>query len=152
MQSLDTLLQRDTQQRDQAQALLRQAEDKAHRARQQAEQLHAYRNDYRARWAGEFSQSRTMQTLLCYRSFMQRLDQAVQQQLHQTEQVEQQVRQARALLLQRERQLASVLKLIERQCAEQQRAGRRHEQKQVDELAQRMHQRRTRDGSLLPWP
>ncbi len=152
MSSLDTLLQRDTLQRDQAQALLRQAEDEVQRAERQATQLRRYRDEYQARWASEFGQGRTMQILLCYRSFMQRLDQAVQQQSQHTEQAQLKVQHARQLLLQRERQLASVLKMIERQCAEQQRAGRRHEQKQIDELAQRMHQRRGSDGNAPPWP
>ncbi len=152
MQSLDTLLQRDTLQRDQAQALLRQAEDEAQRAERQARDLHDYRSQYQARWAGEFGRGSTMQTLLCYRSFMQRLDQALQQQSQHSHQVQQKVQRMRDLLLQRERQLASVLKMIERQCAELQRAGRRHEQKQIDELAQRMHQRRSSEGNALPWP
>jgi flagellar FliJ protein len=152
MQSLDTLLQRETLLRDQAQMLLRQAEDAAQRAERQAGQLREYRDQYQARWASEFGRGSTMQIMLCYRSFMQRLDQAVQQQAQHSEQAQHKVVHVRQLLLQRERQLASVLKMIERQCAEQQRAGRRHEQKQIDELAQRMHQRRSGDGHALPWP
>ena len=152
MQSLDTLLQRETLQRDQAQMLLRQVEDAAQRAERQAQQLRDYRGQYQVRWASEFANGSTMQLMLCYRSFMQRLDKAVQQQAQTTEQAQHKVAHARQLLLQRERQLASVLKMIERQCAEQQRAGRRHEQKQIDEIAQRMHQRRSGDGHLQPWP
>jgi len=154
MHALDTLLQREQNERDQAQALLRLAEESMQRAQQQARQLAAYRVDYQARWATEFSQGATMQILLCYRSFMQRLDQAVKQQTQLAEQAGAQVARAREQLLQREQRLASVLKMIERQCAELQRAGRRHEQKHNDELAQRMHQRRATDIGPLPaaWP
>ena len=66
------------------------------------QQLVAYRIDYQARWAAEFSQGATMQILLCYRSFMQRLDQAVKQQAQLAEQAGEQVARARAQLLQRE--------------------------------------------------
>ena len=154
MHALDTLLQREQNERDQAQSSLRLAEESMQRAQQQAQQLAAYRIDYQARWASEFSQGATMQILQCYRSFMQRLDQAVKQQAQLAEQAGEQVTRARSQLLQREQRLASVLKLIERQCAELQRAGRRHEQKHIDELAQRMHKGRAGDGGPTPsaWP
>ena len=154
MHALDTLLQREQNARDHAQSLLRLAEESMQRAQQQARQLTAYRIDYQVRWAAEFRQGATLQILLCYRSFMQRLDQAVKQQAQLAEQAGEQVTRAREQLLQREQRLASVLKLIERRCDELQRAGRRHEQKHVDELAQRMHQRRANDSGPLPttWP
>lgn len=152
MHALDTLLQREQNERDHAQVLLRLAEESAQRAQQQAEQLLAYRVDYQARWTSQFAQGASMPILQCYRSFMQRLDQAVAQQAQQAELAGEQVAQARGQLLLREQRLASVLKVIERQCAELQRSSRRHEQKHIDEVAQRMHQRRLTDRDPAPWP
>ena len=79
-----------------------------------------------------------MDILLCYRSFMQRLDQAVALQTRQAELAELHLAQARHELMESERRLASVRKLIERRAAEIAHAGRQREQKQTDEQAQRM--------------
>jgi flagellar FliJ protein len=123
MQSLRLLMQREEQQRDQAQAALRQAEDAARRASDQCGQLRAYRGEYEARWSAQFNQGGTMDILMCYRSFMQRLDQAVAMQARQAEQAAAQREQARTVLLESERRVASVRKLLERRAAEQLHAG-----------------------------
>lgn len=150
MQSLHTLAQREQQARDQALAALRRAEDAAGRAREQAAQLLAYRGDYEARWTAQFNQRGTMEIVQCYRSFMQRLDQAVQLQSRQAEGAAAQVAQARAELLECERRLASVRKLIERRTAERLHAGRRQEQKHNDELAQRMRWQAAQHSGPVP--
>ncbi len=149
-EALQLLLQREQQQCDAAQAALRQCHDAARRAHEQHRQLLGYRGDYEARWSAQFLQGSTMDILRCYRSFMQRLDQAVALQARQAEAAEQHLAQAREKLLECERRLASVRKLIERRHAELQRAGSRREQKHSDELAQRMRFRRTQHDQLLP--
>jgi flagellar FliJ protein len=138
MQSLLALLQHDEQRRDQAALRHRQAQGLAERARDQAQQLLAYRVDYEARWSAQFNASATTQILHCYRSFMQRLDQAVTQQSRQVEATEARLAQARGALLDAERRVASVRKLIERRAAELQRAGQRRDQKHADELTLRL--------------
>jgi len=150
MQSLRLLMQREEQQRDQAQAALRQAEDAARRASEQNEQLRAYRGEYEARWSAQFNQGGTIDILMCYRSFMQRLDQAVAMQARQAEQAAAQREQARTALLESERRVASVRKLLERRVAEQLHAGRQREQKLSDELAQRMRWQVSQRGGLAP--
>jgi flagellar FliJ protein len=150
MQSLQLLMQREQLQCDQAQSALRHADEAARRAREQCEQLLAYRGEYQARWSAQFHQGGTMDILLCYRSFMQRLDQAVAMQTRQATLAETQRAQARQLLMESERRVASVRKLLERRLAELAHAGRQREQKQTDEQAQRMRWHNTQRDRLLP--
>jgi len=91
-----------------------------------------------------------MDILLCYRNFMQRLDQAVAMQKRQAEMAERHLVQARRLLLDCERRLASVRKLLERRIAELAQLARQREQKQTDEQAQRMRWNHTQRDQLLP--
>ena len=77
IESLQLLAQREQQLCDTAQGALRQADDAARRARDQHQQLLAYRGEYEARWSAQFHQGGTMDILQYYRSFMQRLEQAI---------------------------------------------------------------------------
>lgn len=149
-ESLQLLLQREQQLCDAAQAALQRSGDMARRAREQHQQLLGYRGDYEARWSAQFHQGGTIDLLRCYRSFMQRLDQAVAMQARQADAAERQAAQARDELLECERRLAAVRKLIERRSAELRHAGRRREQKHSDEQAQRMRFGRTQHDQLLP--
>ena len=150
LQSLQVLLQREQQQCDAAQTALRRADDGARRAREQRDQLLGYRGEYQARWTAQFHQGGTMDILMYYRSFMQRLDQAVALQTRQAELGELQLAQARRELMESERRVASVRKLIERRAAELAHAGRQRDQKQTDEQAQRMRWPNTQRDRLLP--
>jgi flagellar FliJ protein len=150
LQSLQLLMQREQLGCDQAQSALRRADDTARGARAQCEQLLAYRGEYTARWTAQLHQGATMHILMCYRSFMQRLDQAVAMQTRQAELAERQLAQARHALMECERRVASVRKLIERRGAEIAHAGRQREQKQTDEQAQRMRWHSTQRDLLLP--
>jgi flagellar FliJ protein len=150
VESLQMLMQREQQQCDQAQSALLRADEGARRAHQQCEQLLAYRGEYEARWSAQFHQGGTMDILMCYRSFMQRLDQAVVMQKRQAEMAERQRLQARQLLMACEQRLASVRKLLERRLAELAQLGRQREQKQTDEQAQRMRWSDTQRDQLLP--
>ncbi len=148
--TLNLLMEREQRQCDQAQAALQRADAAARQAHEQRVQLVGYRNDYEARWSAQFHRGGAMDILLCYRNFMQRLDQAVAIQTHQAEQADRHLAQARQRLLECERRVASVRKLIERRAAELAHAGRQREQKQVDEQAQRMHWRHAQLDQLLP--
>jgi len=136
---LQLLVQQAQQQRDQAQSALRRAAEAASQAQQQNEQLRSYRDDYQRRWSAQFHQGATMEILQCYRSFMQRLDQAVTQQTRQAELAAARQAQAREHLVESERRVAAVRKLLQRRAAEQSQVQRQREQKQSDELAQRVH-------------
>jgi flagellar FliJ protein len=148
--ALQLLLQREQQLCDEAQSELRRRDDGARRAREQHRQLLHYRADYEARWSAQFHQGRTMDILMCYRSFMQRLEQALTMQSRQAELAERQAAAARQALLDCERRVAAVRKLIERRSAELAQAGRRRDQKLSDEQAQRMRWSHTQRDRLLP--
>ena len=150
MQSLQVLMQREQRRCDQAQSAMQRAGELARRAAEQRDQLLAYRVEYQARWTAQFSQGGTMEILQCYRSFMARLDQAVALQTRQAEMAELQLAQARHALIENERQLASVRKLIERRAADIAQAGRQREQKQTDEQAQRLRWQHQQRDRLLP--
>ena len=148
--SLHMLMQREQQHCDQAQTALQRADDAARRAREQCEQLLSYRGEYEARWSAQFHQGGTMDILMCYRSFMQRLDQAMAMQQRQAEMAERHRTQAQQRLLDCERRLASVRKLMERRMAELAQRVRQREQKHTDEQAQRMRWNNTQRDQLLP--
>jgi flagellar FliJ protein len=139
MEALVLLMQREQRQCDQAQAALQRAEDAVRRVRQQRDGLLAHRTEYEAHWTAQFQHGASMDILLCYRSFMQRLEQAVLLQTRQVELADRQRAQARRELMECDRRLASVRKLLQRRMAEAAQAGRQREQKQTDEQAQRMH-------------
>lgn len=150
MQSLQMLMQREQHGCDLAQSALQRAGELARHAGEQRDQLIAYRGDYQTRWAGQFSRGATMHILQCYRSFMLRLDQAVALQTRQAEQAELRLAQARQDLLEAERRVASVRKLIERRVAEMAHVGRQREQKLSDEQAQRMGRNVAPIDRLMP--
>ena len=136
-QALVTLLERETATRDEAAVALRQAVDHRDRVLAQVTQLDAYRAEYVQRWQAQFAVSAAIEILTCYRSFMARLDQAVGQQQALAERARISADRNRELLVEAERRVAAVRKLIERRQADHQRWLDRREQKITDEAAQR---------------
>jgi flagellar FliJ protein len=136
VETLQAVLTQKQSQRDAAQMALRAAEAAAARSDAQASQLQQYRGDFRQRWSAQFAREGDGSLLQCHHGFGQRLDQAIDQQQQQCRAVTQKVAQARAVLQQREVQLAAVRKLIDRRLAEQRRAADRLDQKRSDEAAQ----------------
>lgn len=136
-QALAVLLERETTERDNLISALQQVQARAQAARQQAEQLHAYRDDYHRRWASQFRTAGTMDIVRCYQDFSQRLEEAIAQQARVATHAETQVQRARESLTAQEIRVASVRKLIERRQAEALRAAERRDQKQTDEAAAR---------------
>ncbi len=137
LQPLAALLAQSERQRDLALAeqLRAQAADEA--ATAQAEQLRAYRREYEQRWSLQFCREGHIELVRCYQGFMQRLTQAVEQQLRIAEHSAAQLERATLALREHEIRVASVQKLIERRMYEVHRANERHEQKQSDERAAR---------------
>ncbi len=137
MNPLQTLLTQAETQRDAALAAMRDAEMSALRSRTQADQLRDYRVEYEQRWALQFTRACAIEIVQCYRSFMERLDQALSQQSRACELAEQNVIRARAALTECELRVASVRKLIERRCKELQHQENRLDQRRADEAGQR---------------
>jgi flagellar FliJ protein len=132
------LLQHEQGRRDLAAEALHRAEQSARRSREQAAQLLAYRIEYEARWAAQLRLRASIEIVHCWRAFMQRLDQAVALQARQVQAGEAALGAARRTLLDAERRVAAVRKLIERREAERRAGVRRREHRLEDELAQRM--------------
>lgn len=142
LQALLQLLDHERRTRDEALQALSQAEGLAGQADAQAQQLGAYRSDYVERWSVRFRDPGSVALLQCYQGFMQRLDQAIQQQHNTVAQAQIRVDQARGALRDHQRRMASVEKLIERRREQEQRQLARREQSRTDETAQRAHARR----------
>lgn len=139
---LSSLLQRAEAERDTAVGVLRQAEAQQQQARQQAEQLRSFRQDYDQRWTLRFRQAGSRELLDCRHTFGERLGQAIDGQDTQVDHLGNRVNLARQALLAREQRVAAVRKLIERRQHELARLADRREQRASDETAQRQHQRR----------
>lgn len=149
LDALRLLLDRATQERDRLAGELRRGEEVLQRARQQGEQLAAYRNEYTQRWSRQFGRGGAIEIVHCYQSFMQRLEEAMGQQQRQVEAAERGVAAVRQALLQAELRVASVKKLIERRLAEMARVQERRDQRQTDETAQHLAMRRARQHPAL---
>jgi flagellar FliJ protein len=144
--ALHTLLSHAERERDEALALLLQAEEDLRRLQQQAEQLLAYRGDYRLRHPATGGRSSSIELLRCHEGFMQRLDQALHQQGGQVQQAQARCQHLRAALLAEETRVASVRKLLERRGLQAQRVAARQEQRLSDETAMQQHRRRSEEA------
>jgi flagellar FliJ protein len=135
--SLQLLLEREEAERDAAALTLRQAQDHLQRLQLQMTQFTQHRADYIARWQQQFHEAGGIEIVQCYRSFMQRLDQAMAQLTLQQRQAEHNLQRQRHRLVEAERRVAAIGKLISRRVETHQRAEQRREQKHTDEAAQR---------------
>lgn len=150
VQPLLVLLGQSEIERDAAQADLQRLLAAHQAAVTQAEQLLTYRRDYEQRWGAQFQNSGAMELVHCYRGFMDRLTQAVEQQQRVARHAAAQVDTARAALLATELRVATVRKLIERRVLDERIANNRQEQKISDEFASRSAWNRAGGGNLSP--
>lgn len=139
---LQTLLERAESERNNALAVLRQAEAVHAQAQAQAQHLHTYRQEFDQRWTLRFQQAGARELLDCRHNFGERLGQAISGQQQAVDSHDKRMRLAREALLAREQRVAAVRKLIERRAAELGRLAERRDQRANDETAQRQHQRR----------
>ena len=137
-EGLQSLLEQAQIERDAALALLQRADEEQRQARSQCEQLLVYRDDYRRRAPALAGRSTSIEMLRCHQGFMQRLDQAIDQQRSVLEAAEIEALARRATLLARATRVAAVRKLIERRNQEFVREQARRDQRQTDEVAQRL--------------
>jgi flagellar protein FliJ len=137
--TLTLLLDRAETERDAAARALHAASLQADAARAQHGDLAGYREHYQQRWTQSFTEAATMDIVGCYRSFGQRLDQAVDTQHHVAQHAGQRQARAREALRQAEMRLAVLRQLISRRQAEAAQAAQRREQRATDEFAARAH-------------
>lgn len=135
--ALHSLLRHAETERDAARAAAFGAAERAQRLARQAEQLLAYRDDYRRRAPAHGAQAASIALVRSHRDFMQRLEQAIEQQRAQLEAAERDAAAAREALRALELRVASVGKLLERRQTQQQQRAARAEQRRHDEAAQR---------------
>lgn len=138
LQPLMALLAQTERERDEAWARAQQAAQAQQNAAAQCEQLLTYRREYEQRWSAQFRTEGRIELVHCYRGFMDRLTQAVEQQQRVAAHAATQLEQARAALAEQEMRVASVRKLIERRRQELRLSADRIEQKQTDEFGSRM--------------
>ena len=138
MQPLFSLLTQTERERDQAWAEAQAAAQAHQAAAAQVEQLLVYRREYENRWSTQFRTEGRIELVHCYRGFMDRLTQAVEQQERIAAYAQTQMERTRAKLTEEEMRVASVRKLIERRQQELRLSADRQEQKQTDEFGSRM--------------
>ena len=143
--TLHLVLAHAERQRDEALAAMLQADEAVRRLRVQADQLAAYRTEYRARGPASTGVATGIDALRRHADFMQRLEQAVAQQALSLEGAEITAARQRNELVAQEMRVASARKLLERRMAEQQRAQARLEQRRTDEAALQQLWRRHAD-------
>ena len=131
--------------RDTTLAAMLQGDEAVRRLRAQADQLAAYRSEYRARGPASTGVATSIDALRRHAEFMQRLEQAVAQQALSLESAEITAARQRSELVAQEMRVASARKLLERRMAEQQRAQSRLEQRRTDEAALQQLWRRHAD-------
>ena len=138
LQPLMALLAQTERERDAAWVEAQRAAEAQGKATSQADQLLAYRREYEQRWSVQFKTEGRIELVHCYRGFMDRLTQAVEQQQRVAAHAAAQLEGARARLCERELRVASVRKLIERRRQELRLSADRIEQKQTDEFGSRI--------------
>ncbi|MBH2016929.1 MAG: flagellar export protein FliJ [Burkholderiales bacterium] len=137
IQALLMVLESAQKERDAAVSTLESARQAHDSARQQAQSLHDWRQDYQRRWQNQFQQSGGVEIVRCYQGFIERLGDAVSEQDRRVGLSEQHMARCRAQLIERERRVAAVSQLIDRRQAEAQLKQSRQEQKATDEMAAR---------------
>lgn len=137
LQPLMSLLGQVERERDDLALACQRAAQVQQTAAAQAQQLLVYRRDYEQRWAHQFRTDGRMELVNCYRGFMERLTQAVDQQCAVAARADADLDNARVALREGEMRVASVRKLIERRVAEAHATAQRREQKACDEFASR---------------
>ncbi len=135
---LKTLLEREEKRRDEQMAAVRAAVANAEAQEQQAAGLGGYRTEYCQKWSAQFQQAAQMEILRSYHGFLSRLDQAIAQQQSVVEHAHRMVAAQRHRLMEREIRVATVKRLIERREALLAKVADRRDQKNLDELAQRL--------------
>lgn len=138
LQPLTALLAQTERQRDLARADQLKAQAASVAAQTQADQLVNYRREYEQRWSAQFCREGKIELVRCYQGFMERLTQAVEQQVRLASASAAQLERATTVVREHEVKLAAVRKVVEQRLADGRRDTQRHDQKESDELAARI--------------
>ena len=147
---LELVLERETQQRDQVRNQWQLAQAKRDKLQAQRQQFEDYRLDYQRRWHVDFRQHSPLEVHTHFRQFMGRVDEVMAQLNHQISVAEGTLERCRLALVEAERRVASLEKLLDLRRREVLERQRRRDQKQQDELAQRLAWSRQAQLVLAP--
>ena len=136
-QPLLMLLESAQKTRDEAVSQMEAARRAHEAARQQAQSLMDWRQEYQQRWSAQFSKSGGMEIMRCYQDFSAKLGDAVTEQDKRVDQAALFLEQCRLQLIERERKVAAVGQLIDRRKLEAAQREQRRDQKATDEQAAR---------------
>jgi flagellar FliJ protein len=136
--TLQLLLEQAERGRDLALARLQRAEEALRLAHTQAEQLAAYREDYRQRAPALDGRGAHIELVRCHHGFMQRLDQAIEQQRATLRRQQEAAAAERGALLEHEMRVAAIDKLLRQRAVQATRRAARADQRHTDEAAQRV--------------
>jgi flagellar FliJ protein len=148
---LIALLEQAQKSRDEVFSQVENARRAHEQARQQLQSLHDFRQQYQDRWRQQFSQGSGMEIMRSYQEFMNRMSEAEVEQARRVEMALSSLERLRAVLIERERKVAAVTKLMERRASEQSLKEQRRDQKATDEMASRLHAT-NRSGPLSAMP
>ena len=150
--SLATVLEVGTLRRNQALQALALAQSEWRNAQQQMAQLNNYGLESEQRWAQRVTQGVSPALLHAHRSFMARIDHAVQFQRGVLERLAGRIEQCQHGVMAAERELASLNKYDERRAQNWRRHLDRQEQKHNDDMAATLHRqhRGTHDWRKVP--
>jgi flagellar FliJ protein len=137
LQPLALLLAQAERQRYDALAEQLKAETAKRAAEVQAEQLVTYRREYEQRWSAEFCREGKIELVRCYQGFIERLNQAVEQQERIAGHAAAQAERAAAIVRGHDLRATALKKLVERRVKEGDRLASGREQRQNDEHASR---------------
>ena len=143
---LHMLLEREQKRRDEQMAQVRNAVANVEAQQQQADSLIGYRSEYCQKWSTQFQQAAQIEILRSYHGFLARLDQAISQQQSVVDHASRMVDAQRQRLVEREIRVATVERLIKRREAVLAKLADRREQKNLDEMAQRLTSARAHAG------
>lgn len=136
--SLSTVLDQAQGDRDQAYVLLESSRKVLEDAKFKLQSLQEFRTQYEQRWQGQFKQAGGMEILRCYQDFMGRLTDAVNDQMNRVNLLEKDHDQRRHILIEAERRVSAIQKVVERRQQEVVLQTSRREQRDTDELATRL--------------
>lgn len=144
--TLQLLVEQSERERDTRLGRLRQAEQALQLAEAQATQLADYREDYRRRAPALNGRGAHIELVRCHHGFMQRLDQAIEQQRATLHHHRQNASAQREALLECEMRLAALRRLQQQRAGQAAHRAARQDQRQGDEVALRLAMRRRTAG------
>ena len=143
---LQTLLEREQKRRDEQMAQRARRRGQRRDAAAAGRRPHRIPREYCRKWSAQFQQAAQMEILRSYHGFLSRLDQAITQQQSVVEHAQRMVEAQRQRLVEREIRVATVERLIKRREALLAKVADRRDQKNLDEMAQRLSSARAQAG------